>query len=76
MCIRDRSEALSKLDIKSVKLRREAEDLLISKNVVKSKAMIDEGGYGFEPSLYIFSSDSDIVCKIVEDLASSMKELA
>ena len=70
------SEALSKLDIKSVKLRREAEDLLISKNVVKSKAMIDEGGYGFEPSLYIFSSDSDIVCKIVEDLASSMKELA
>jgi len=38
--------------------------------------MIDEGGHGFEPSLYIFSSESDIVCRIVEDLASTMKVLA
>ena len=70
------SEALSKLDIKSVKLRREAEDLLISKNVVKSKAMVDEGGHGFEPSLYIFSSESEIVCQIVEYIASTMRVLA
>ena len=70
------SEALSKLDIKSVKLPRESEDLLISKNVVKSKAMVDEGGHGFEPSLYIFSSESEIVCQIVEDIASTMRVLA
>tara|TARA_B100000953_G_C18022694_1_gene420982 strand:- start:649 stop:1455 length:807 start_codon:yes stop_codon:yes gene_type:complete len=70
------SESLSKLDIKSVKLSREGDELLITKDIVKSKAMIDEGGHGFEPSLYIFSSDSDIVCKIVEDLATSMKEMA
>jgi len=70
------SESLKKLDIKSVKLGREGDDLLITKNTVKYEAMIDEGGHGFEPSLYVFSSDSDAVCRIVEDLATSMKEMA
>ncbi len=69
-------EALKKLNIKYVKLIREGDDLLITKETVKSRAMIDEGGHGFEPSLYIFSSDSDSVCQIVEDLAISMKEMA
>ena len=70
------SESLKKLDIKSVKLSREGDNLLITKNTVKYEAMIDEGGYGFEPSLYVFNSDSDAVCKIVEDLATSMREMA
>ena len=69
-------EALKKLNIKYVKLVREGDDLLITEKTVKSKAMIDEGGHGFEPSLYIFSSDSESVCQIVEDLAISMKEMA
>ena len=38
--------------------------------------MIDEGGYGFEPSLYIFSSESDTVCQIVENIASLMRVMA
>ena len=70
------SEVLEKLDLKSVKLKRKDEDLVISKNVLKSNAMIDEGGYGFEPSLYIYSSESDVVCQIVENIASSMKVMA
>ena len=70
------SEVLEKLDLKFVKLKRSDEDLVISKNVLKSNAMIDEGGYGFEPSLYIFSSDSDTVCRIVENIASSMRAMA
>ena len=69
-------EALKKLNIKYIKLVREGDDLLITEKAVKSKAMIDEGGHGFEPSLYIFSSDSESVCQIVEDLAISMKEMA
>ncbi len=70
------SEILEKLDIKMVKLKRINEDLVISKNILKSNAMIDEGGYGFEPSLYVFSSESDLVCQIVENIASSMREMA
>ena len=70
------SEALDKLDLKIVKLKRDDEDLVISENVLKSNAMIDEGGYGFEPSLYIFSSESDTVCHIVENIASSMRLMA
>ena len=70
------SEALDKLDLKIVKLKRDDEDLVISRNVLKSNAMIDEGGYGFEPSLYIFSSESDTVCHIVENIASSMRLMA
>ena len=69
-------EALKKINIKSVKLDREGDDLLLTEETVKSKAMFDEGGHGFEPSLYIFSSDSDSVCQIVEDLAILMREMA
>ena len=70
------SESLKKLAIKSVKLNRDGDDLLITKNTVKFEAMIDEGGHGFEPSLYIFSKESEKVCQIVEDLATSMKVMA
>jgi len=70
------SESLKKLAIKSIKLNREGDDLLITKDTVKFNAMIDEGGHGFEPSLYVFSTNSEFVCVLVEDLASSMKEMA
>ena len=70
------SESLKKLSIKSVKLNRDGDDLLITKNTVNFEAMIDEGSHGFEPSLYIFSKESDTVCQIVEDLAASMKVMA
>lgn len=70
------ADSLKKLAIRSVKLTRKDEDLLINKDTVKFDAMIDEGGHGFEPSLYVFSTHSDFVCTIVEDLASSLKEMA
>ena len=70
------SEVLQKLELKFVKLKRKDEDLLINKAILESNAMIDEGGYGFEPSLYVFSSEPDIVCQIVENIASSMKVMA
>ena len=70
------SDSLKKLAIKSVKLNRDGDDLLITKNTVNFEAMIDEGGHGFEASLYIFSKESDTVCQIVEDLAASMKVMA
>ena len=70
------SESLKRLAIKSVKLNREGDDLVITKNTTKFEAMIDEGSYGIEPSLYIFSTESEKVCKIVEDLAASMKVMA
>ena len=41
-----------------------------------AEALIDEGGYGFEPSLYIVGQDQERVCRIVEDLASSMEAMA
>ena len=70
------SEVLQKLELKFVKLKRKDEDLLINKAILESNAMIDEGGYGFEPSLYVFSSEPDVVCQIVENIASSMKVMA
>ena len=41
-----------------------------------AEALIDEGGYGFEPSLYIFGDDQRRVCRIVEDLAKGMEAMA
>ncbi|MBN65369.1 MAG: hypothetical protein CMA74_03060 [Euryarchaeota archaeon] len=70
------AEILEKLDINFIKLQRDNDDLLITKKVIESNVMVDEGGYGLEPSLYIFSSDNDFVCKTVEDVASMMKVLA
>ena len=69
------AEILEKLDINFIKLQRDNDDLLITKKVIESNVMVDEGGYGLEPSLYLFSSDHDFVCKTVEDLASMMKVL-
>lgn len=70
------SEVLEKLELNFVKLKRNDEDLVIGKNVLESNVMIDEGGYGFEPSMYVFSSEPNEVCQIVENIASSMKVMA
>ena len=48
----------------------------VNKEVIDAEALIDEGGYGFEPSLYIVSHNQDRVCSIVEDLAKSMEAMS
>ncbi len=70
------SELLNDLKIISIKLNRKAEDLLVNSLPIETEALIDEGGYGFEPSLYIFGDDQRRVCRIVEDLAKGMEAMA
>jgi len=67
---------LKNLDVNSAKLSRKGDDLSISETNLEAEALIDEGGYGFEPSLYIIGHSQDRVCKIVEDLAKSMEKMA
>lgn len=70
------SELLNDLKIISIKLNRKEEDLLVNSLPIETEALIDEGGYGFEPSLYIFGDDQRRVCRIVEDLAKGMEAMA
>ncbi len=70
------SELLNDLKIISIKLNRKEEDLLVNSLPNETEALIDEGGYGFEPSLYIFGDDQRRVCRIVEDLAKGMEAMA
>ena len=70
------SELLNDLKIISTKLNREGEDLLVNSLPVETEALVDEGGHGFEPSLYIFGDNQRRVCKIVEDLAKGMEVMA
>ena len=70
------SNLLNELEINSVKLNRKGDDLSIDEGFLGAEALIDEGGYGFEPSLYIVGQDQERVCRIVEDLASSMEAMA
>ena len=70
------SELLNDLKIISIKVNREEEDLLVNSLPIETEALIDEGGYGFEPSLYIFGDDQRRVCRIVEDLAKGMEAMA
>ena len=70
------SELLNNLDVNSAKLIRNGDDLSINDLTLEAEALIDEGGYGFEPSLYIVSHSQNRVCKIVEDLAKSMEAMA
>ena len=70
------SELLNDLKIISIKLNRREEDLLLNSLPIETEALIDEGGYGFEPSLYIFGDDQRRVCRIVEDLAKGMEAMA
>ena len=70
------SELLKELNVSSVKLSRNGDDLSISESATEAEALIDEGGHGFEPSLYIIGNNYDRVCRIVEDLAKSMEAMA
>ena len=70
------SELLNNLDINSAKLIRNGDNLSLSDTDLEAEALIDEGGYGFEPSLYIIGNSQERVCKIVEDLAESMEAMA
>ena len=70
------SDILSKFEIVSAKLERNGENLSVNKLSTEVEALIDEGGYGFEPSLYIFGQSHERVCKIVEDLGQSMEDMA
>ena len=70
------SELLNTLDLTSVKLIRNGDRLSINETTLGAEALIDEGGYGFEPSLYIVSHDHERVCNIVENLAKSMEAMA
>ena len=69
------SDLLNELDVVSVNLSRKGDDLSIPDSAFGAEALIDEGGYGFEPSLYIVGPNQDRVCKIVEDLAKSMEAM-
>jgi len=69
------SDILEKLPIVSVKLDRDGENLLVNKGSIGAEALIDEGGYGFEPSLYIVGKSDERVCKIVEDLGQYMADM-
>jgi predicted fused transcriptional regulator/phosphomethylpyrimidine kinase len=70
------SELLNNLDVNSAKLIRKGDNLSISETNLEAEALVDEGGYGFEPSLYIIGNNYDRVCRIVEDLAKSMETMA
>jgi len=70
------SDILEKLKIDSVKLVRDGESLLVNKSSINIEALIDEGGYGFEPSLYIVGKNYERVCKIVESLGEYMESMA
>ena len=70
------SELLNNLDVNSIKLIRDGDSLSVSTQVLDAEALIDEGGYGFEPSLYIVGYNQDRVCQIVEDLANSMEAMS
>ena len=69
------SDILNELDISSVKLERNGEQLSINKKSSEAEALIDEGGYGFEPSLYIIGKSHERVCKIVENLGEYMEAM-
>ena len=69
------SDILNELDISSVKLERNGEQLSINKKSSEVEALIDEGGYGFEPSLYIIGKSHERVCKIVENLGEYMEAM-
>ena len=70
------SDLLKRMNVRPLLLQREGEKLLINKNVIKTEALVDEGGHGFEPSLYIFGNSTESVVKIVEDLGNSLEIMA
>ena len=70
------SDLLKRMQIHPLVLQREGENLMISEEVVKSKALVDKGGHGFEPSLYVFGASTESVARIVEELGHSLEVMA
>jgi len=57
-------------------LRREGDNLVVNQDVAKTAALVDEGGHGFEPSLYVFGDSTESVARIVEELGHSLEVMA
>ena len=70
------SDVADKIKLKFIKLERSGDNLIIDSKVSEVKALVDEGGHGFEPSLYIFGDNPDSVSGLVEDLAKSVEAMA
>ena len=70
------SDLLKRMKIRPLVLRREGDNLVVNRDVVKTAAFVDEGGYGFEPSLYIFGNSPGSVVKIVEELGHLLEVMA
>ena len=70
------SDLLKRMKIRPLVLRREGDNLVVNQDVVKTAALVDEGSYGFEPSLYIFGNSPGSVVKIVEELGHSLEIMA
>jgi len=70
------SDILKSMEIIPLVLRREGDNLVVNQDVVKTATLVDEGSYGFEPSLYIFGNSPGSVVKIVEELGHSLEIMA
>ena len=70
------SDIASKINLKFTKLERNGDVLVVDSQISDVNALVDEGGHGFEPSLYIFGDTSDSVSSHVEDLAKSVEAMA
>ena len=58
------SDIASKINLKFTKLERNGDVLVVDSQISDVNALVDEGGHGFEPSLYIFGDNSDSVSRI------------
>ena len=70
------SDLLKRMKIRPLVLQREGENLVMNKEVVKTEALVDEGGHGFEPSLYVFGDSTESVARIVEELGHLLEVMA
>ena len=70
------SDIAAKINLKFTKLERNGDVLVVDAQISDVNALVDEGGHGFEPSLYIFGDNSDSVSSLVEDLAKSVEAMA
>ena len=70
------SDIVDGINLKFIKLERNGDNLIVDSQVSDVNALVDEGGHGFEPSLYIFGDTSDSVSSLVEDLAKSVEAMA
>ena len=70
------SDIASKINLKFTKLERNGDVLVVDSQISDVNALVDEGGHGFEPSLYIFGDNSDSVSSLVEYLAKSVEAMA